>query len=90
MAAVAQPPTEEELRNRPISQRHVYHIQIGPDPPILYRRYIWGRQCEYKDTLLAEEPEILKWILSVTQMFSLPRTVFDSSYIHQIHIVLLQ
>jgi hypothetical protein len=21
-------------------------IHIGPDPPLLYRKYIWGRTCE--------------------------------------------
>lgn len=27
--------------------RDVEVIDIGPDPPFLYRRYIWGRQREY-------------------------------------------
>ena len=26
-------------------------INIGPDPPGLYRRYIWGRDSEYNITL---------------------------------------
>jgi hypothetical protein len=34
--------------------REVEVIDIGPDPPVLYRKYIWGRQSEYCVKLVTE------------------------------------